>query len=326
MLADDKTPPINIYNDLLTKLQSINIKAMPEEVHLVFMKELNTIISSINSLNDKAKLVKHRESFEKISAALLSFMKMDPFLKKDSYSFNCPMALDGKGANWLQLSKKTANPYMGHSMLTCGEVKESFKARKPTMGEAMIPEKSSPKMKHGLHKVKDMKPGLPTTIEMKKEIKKLPENSQKTIMDLKKKATHNHLQNKLRLNPAVIKIYSNIHNALSQDRLPEDQREQLLKALSSVKPNKEITLTVKNIYSAKNISEARKDFRLLSDFLTKLAESGAIPKDVNLAYCSMAFGGKGAYWLQTGNKIENPYFGSRMYRCGDIKKKISGGK
>jgi membrane fusion protein, copper/silver efflux system len=322
MLADDKAPPIKVYKDLLTKLKSINMKSMPEEVHLTFVKELKTITAAINSLNDNVKLVKHRESFEKISSGLLSFMKMGSFLKKDSYVFNCPMALDGKGANWLQLSKKTVNPYMGHSMLTCGEVKASFKARKSTMGKRLVPEKSTPKMKHELHKAKDMKPELHPT----KEIKKLPENSQKTIIDLNKKAAHNHLQNTSKLNLAVIKIYSNIHNALSQDRLPEDQKEQLLKALFSVKPNKEITSIVKNIYSAKNISEVRKYFRLLSNFLTKLAESGSIPKDINLAYCSMAFGGKGAYWLQTGDEIENPYFGSKMYRCGDIKKKISGGK
>jgi len=37
-----------------------------------------------------------------------------------------------------------------------------------------------------------------------------------------------------------------------------------------------------------------------------------------VVHCPMAFGNKGADWIQRDNKIRNPYFGSRMYRCGDI--------
>lgn len=36
------------------------------------------------------------------------------------------------------------------------------------------------------------------------------------------------------------------------------------------------------------------------------------------AYCPMAFDFKGAQWLQRGQEINNPYFGSAMLRCGDI--------
>lgn len=36
------------------------------------------------------------------------------------------------------------------------------------------------------------------------------------------------------------------------------------------------------------------------------------------AYCPMAFDFEGAKWIQRGNQINNPYFGSEMLRCGDI--------
>ncbi len=39
----------------------------------------------------------------------------------------------------------------------------------------------------------------------------------------------------------------------------------------------------------------------------------------NLAHCPMAFDNKGADWLQRGSQINNPYFGSSMLRCGDIR-------
>jgi len=34
--------------------------------------------------------------------------------------FHCPMANDGAGANWLQKSAQTANPYFGLAMPGCG--------------------------------------------------------------------------------------------------------------------------------------------------------------------------------------------------------------
>jgi len=39
---------------------------------------------------------------------------------------HCPMALDNKGASWLQRGEPINNPYFGASMLRCGEIRESF--------------------------------------------------------------------------------------------------------------------------------------------------------------------------------------------------------
>ena len=38
-----------------------------------------------------------------------------------------------------------------------------------------------------------------------------------------------------------------------------------------------------------------------------------------LSFCPMAFGNKGGYWLQDSKEIKNPYFGSKMLKCGEIK-------
>jgi len=41
-------------------------------------------------------------------------------------------------------------------------------------------------------------------------------------------------------------------------------------------------------------------------------------------HCPMAFDNSGADWLQDHDKIDNPYFGSEMLRCGEIKKRYLG--
>ncbi len=41
-----------------------------------------------------------------------------------------------------------------------------------------------------------------------------------------------------------------------------------------------------------------------------------------LAFCPMAFGNAGAYWLQRREQINNPYYGSQMLRCGEIRENL----
>lgn len=75
-----------------------------------------------------------------------------------------------------------------------------------------------------------------------------------------------------------------------------------------------------NIASAAGIDAARKAFKPLS---TALIQVDAIWQPLAstphfVAHCPMADGNKGGDWLQTGELIANPYFGSGMLRCGDL--------
>ncbi|MBU8870879.1 MAG: DUF3347 domain-containing protein [Gemmatimonadales bacterium] len=67
---------------------------------------------------------------------------------------------------------------------------------------------------------------------------------------------------------------------------------------------------------AGDLDATRKSFGALSDAMIVYRElvSGEKPK---VAYCSMTK----QSWLQDGNKIANPYFGSAMLRCGSIVEK-----
>jgi Cu(I)/Ag(I) efflux system membrane fusion protein len=41
-------------------------------------------------------------------------------------------------------------------------------------------------------------------------------------------------------------------------------------------------------------------------------------------FCPMAFGGKGAPWLQNHDVVDNPYFGSKMLKCGEVRATYTG--
>ena len=72
-----------------------------------------------------------RRAFAALSDAFLALFKSSENPLQDPLTVaSCPMALDNKGAKWLQLGEKIQNPYFGAEMLTCGSVDGSIKPGK----------------------------------------------------------------------------------------------------------------------------------------------------------------------------------------------------
>ena len=91
-------------------------------------KQLEAASVEAASASDVAKL---RAVFSRVSEALLSWFKAQPNPLTDSLIVaHCPMALDGKGARWLQLGKQLRNPYFGAEMLACGSIEATLAPKK----------------------------------------------------------------------------------------------------------------------------------------------------------------------------------------------------
>lgn len=71
------------------------------------------------------------------------------------------------------------------------------------------------------------------------------------------------------------------------------------------------------------LATARDHFYNHSQAMITLAEAGYHQGELNLMFCPMARRGDGAYWLQQSDELLNPYFGSRMLRCGDVVRALS---
>ncbi len=80
----------------------------------------------------------------------------------------------------------------------------------------------------------------------------------------------------------------------------------------------ELNQSAGEVADAEDIGEARDAFPLLSNCLSLVAitfgTTGREP--IFRFYCSMAFDGRGAFWLQNRPDIENPYYGEAMLKCG----------
>ncbi|WP_372746546.1 efflux RND transporter periplasmic adaptor subunit [Lutibacter sp.] len=81
--------------------------------------------------------------------------------------------------------------------------------------------------------------------------------------------------------------------------------------------SKEITTSASAISKSTDISIQRNHFKHLSTHLIKAVKLFGVNKKVFEQFCPMADNNNGAYWLSLSEKINNPYFGAKMLKCGN---------
>lgn len=81
-----------------------------------------------------------------------------------------------------------------------------------------------------------------------------------------------------------------------------------------------------SLSAAEDIKAQRGHFEALSGVTQVLAMSFGFGDQVAVFehHCPMAFGNKGAVWLQPDDKSRNPYFGATMLKCADRVERIGG--
>lgn len=85
-----------------------------------------------------------------------------------------------------------------------------------------------------------------------------------------------------------------------------------------------IVIFLNKIAASKDLKVQRNEFYPLSqDVYDLYAKIGLKGFTIYKQFCPMAFNDKGAFWLSKSEDILNPYFGSTMLHCGEIKEKIS---
>ena len=107
-------------------IDAVEMEKVEMDVHTVWMKVLTDLKSDSKNIADAKDIAKQRSHFTTLSKNLYSLMKISKTEKPTYYQF-CPMANDGKGANWLSKENAVKNPYYGSKMMTCGKTVETIK-------------------------------------------------------------------------------------------------------------------------------------------------------------------------------------------------------
>ena len=112
--------------DLLTALNMVEMGKLNTEEHTVWMQVEKALKTDAQHIKENKDTEQQRESFISVSKNMYQLIKAAKLAETVYYQF-CPMANDGKGANWLSKESAIKNPYYGSQMLTCGKIIETIK-------------------------------------------------------------------------------------------------------------------------------------------------------------------------------------------------------
>lgn len=112
--------------DLQTAINAVKMEKLSMDVHTVWMKVLNGLKEDAEHINSSKDIAHQRDHFMSLSTNMYALIKVAKPTETVYYQF-CPMANDGKGANWLSKESGVKNPYYGSQMLTCGKTVEKIK-------------------------------------------------------------------------------------------------------------------------------------------------------------------------------------------------------
>ncbi len=260
---------------------------------------------------ETAELAAQRMAFHDLSRAMLAvevrFGHAGSQVHRETF---CPMAFDDTGAVWIQVEPVLANPYFGDEMLRCGEflrLLPGLGGATEATGQVTAPEAPV-----------DLAPAQRATVEVPRAV--------------------------LERVTVVLTRGVALQRALAADRLGEEELDALLAQAPTVEEVEEIVaLTPEASRSelrevllevvgaaracrrAPELAPRRRAFEGLSAALLRLvARFGHVSSTPLVeAHCPMAFDNRGASWLQEGEEIRNPYFGSEMLSCGWVEQRFA---
>ncbi len=137
-------------------------------------------------------------------------------------------------------------------------------------------------------------------------------------------------------------IYFDLKNALADDE-PEKAREhgrKIKEQLATIGKHsldgehhmfwmdryEDIEESTEKLVNASDKEKMRVHFEPLSEaFIETARPLGAIGQTWYVAFCPMYDNDRGAFWLSEFEQIKNPYFGSMMLRCGEVRETLREG-
>ncbi len=125
LVKSDGTLASSIAKELANALKAVQMSKLSSEEHTVWMKVMKDLVFDTEHIEETKDAVLQRDHFNTLSDNVYRLLKVS---KQETPTFyqHCPMANDGKGANWLSKENAVKNPYYGSAMLTCGKTLETI--------------------------------------------------------------------------------------------------------------------------------------------------------------------------------------------------------
>lgn len=112
------------------------------------------------------------------------------------------------------------------------------------------------------------------------------------------------------------KKLENTLKSFTLDSYSADQKKDLEQLVASAIENSEKIVN-------SDMEEQRAHFQKLNDDVTNMVAITGTENTLYQQFCPMYAGDTGGAWLSTEKNIRNPYFGSKMMKCGVVQKEIN---
>lgn len=123
LTKDDAAEAKNGATMLLQVVSQFDNSLLPANQKAEYAKHINAIKEHADAIVKSADVDAERMHFSELSTHTYELVKAFGAVKKVYYD-HCPMALNNKGANWLNENAAIQNPYMGKRMPECGSVEQ----------------------------------------------------------------------------------------------------------------------------------------------------------------------------------------------------------
>ncbi len=107
-------------------VNAVKMDKLSTTEHTAFMANMKDLSFHTKFISESKEINTQRTHFMALSKNMYALIKATKPEIPVYYQF-CPMANDGKGANWLSKENTIKNPYYGSQMMNCGKVVETIK-------------------------------------------------------------------------------------------------------------------------------------------------------------------------------------------------------
>ena len=126
LVASDESVASAKSKVLLSAIDAVKMDKLEMNVHMAWIKVLTDLKGDSKNIAAIKDIAKQRNLFISLSKNMYAMMKISK-TETPVYYQHCPMANNGKGANWLSKESAVKNPYYGSMMLSCGKTVETIK-------------------------------------------------------------------------------------------------------------------------------------------------------------------------------------------------------
>ncbi|GAB3204012.1 Cu(I)/Ag(I) efflux system membrane fusion protein [Pontibacter aydingkolensis] len=127
LVASDAAASSNAAVGFTAALNQVDMSQLDGSTHAKWMQLLPALKSNAATIQKSTSVEKQREAFNVLSNHVIDAVESFGVNKDVVYKQWCPMANNDQGAFWLSDEKAVRNPYFGDAMLTCGEVKQTYR-------------------------------------------------------------------------------------------------------------------------------------------------------------------------------------------------------